>query len=82
MSVSTHSERTYSRESVGRGVLRRPTGSRGFSMCTDPKVPEWRTDAWTDPKVPEWRTDAWKRQVEAEARRNLKDKIHDVGAGR
>ena len=69
MSVSTHSERTYSRESVGRGVLRRPTGSRGFSMCTDPKVPEWRTDAW-------------KRQVEAEARRNLKDKIHDVGAGR
>lgn len=69
MSVSTHSKRTHSREPVGRGVSRRPTGSRGFSTCTDPKVPEWRTDAW-------------KRHVEAEARRNLKDKIHDVGAGR
>ncbi len=36
----------------------------------------------TKAEVPEWMTDAWKRHVEAEARRQLKDHIHGVGANR
>ena len=36
----------------------------------------------TKEAVPEWMTEAWKRHVEAEARRQLKDRIHDVGAHR
>jgi hypothetical protein len=32
--------------------------------------------------VPEWATEHWKHQVEAEARRRLKDEVHGVGAAR
>jgi hypothetical protein len=32
--------------------------------------------------VPEWATEHWKHQVEAEARRRLKHKVHGVGAPR
>jgi len=69
MSVLTHSKRIRSHEPVSPDASKRPTGSRGFSRCTDPNVPEWKTDAW-------------KRHVEAEARRHLKDKIQEIGARR
>jgi hypothetical protein len=36
----------------------------------------------TKAEVPEWMTDAWKRHVEADSRRQLKDRIHGVGANR
>jgi hypothetical protein len=38
--------------------------------------------AGKDAVAPEWRTEEWKHHVEAEARKQLKDHIRDVGAPR
>jgi hypothetical protein len=71
---------------------RNAPGSRSTAVPVDPShatsskagpgtgenaaAPEWKTAA------PEWKTEEWKHQVEAEARKQLKGHIRDVGASR
>jgi len=67
MSISTPRKYTRIGGAACFGVSSRASGLTGRPM---------------DAKVPEWRTDAWKHHVEAEARRQFKDKIHHIGVSR
>ena len=54
---------------------RRPAGVTSTRRSTVRRV----TSVVTNGHVPEWMTERWKHQVDAEARRRLKRKIHGVG---
>lgn len=67
-------------ESTHRTPEARPTATPVDSshVTSSTAVP----GAGKDAVAPEWRTEEWKHHVEAEARKQLKDHIRDVGAPR